>query len=209
MSDPAIQKPNVWKMRFTILISLTLLWFVWKADVFWHYYQFRQICAAEGGMQIMQPLKKNVGWEMQPPSSLQQALILTKAIPNMGFVRIKRGAYDPMPELGEGGLLDVKYVSGETYSAKVGFKPADLNAPIVYQYFSDVNREPDARISRFVQEVREVSTKKVLLRNTQLEFHWRSIAIWHWFGPSGRTGCPLVHPDVSNTSLIQTTAFAN
>lgn len=210
-----------WRRTIKIAVSLLLVYAVWKADVVWHYVQFKQLCVAEGGLQSFEPLRKGVGWERIsasaqvvngkriPHTSLQQALILTKAIPNIGFVRTLRYPNDPLPELGDDGLMDVKYVTGTTYDAKVGFKPADLSIPILYQYVSDSSWNADQRITRFVQEVRDAATQKVFLRNTQLEFHWRSIPVWHWFGPAGITGCPLVYPERSRVEQIQSTAFAN
>lgn len=197
------------KRYLSVAAGIAVMYGVWKADVFWHYYQFKQICAAEGGGQVFQPMQRNVGWETSRPASLQGALVLTKNIPNIGFVRIKRGPYDPMPELGEGGLLDVKYVSGETYSANIGFKASDLGLPIVYKYSFDSSVDSDQRITRFFEEVRDAKTDALMVRNVQLEFHWRSIPIWHWFGPAGVTGCPLVHPETGNYQLIQTKAFKN
>jgi hypothetical protein len=193
MNEPTIQKPNVWKKRFTILISLMLLWFVWKADVFWNYYQFKQLCAAEGGLKVYKKLERGRGWEQAKYSSFQGAQSISR-YPGVGFVRHKRTEHDPLPELGLNSPIDITYLGGP-YDVLVSYKvvPADLSREITYRKSSRlIDPMPEqSRTNLISLELEDAKTLRLLVAHNQFQFRWRTIPIWHWFGPSGTTGCPI------------------
>ncbi len=207
MSDPAIHKPNVWKKHAITLVSLVALWLVWKADVFWHYYQFRQLCAAEGGLQVAEPLRKGAVWTMKK-GDVRSALIVTKEIPNIAFIRVDRQKYDPLLELAEGSLLDIRYVAGQFHKPEGDyFRVANESERVLYHLDLDVTEQKQDRVRRWVHVVKDKNTGSPLASFTQVEFLWRTIPVWHWFGPSGQSGCPLKHPETISYQDIQQRAF--
>ena len=190
-----------------IVISYT----IWKADVFWNYYQFKQLCAAEGGLKIFEPLGKGMGWQEKPNSTTDVAMWYASHMPNIGFFRVNRTQYDPLPELGLGEPIDVRYVGGPTLpSTSYEFKPSDLTRPVVYEIHTKVNdKTPEnSRTNLVLFQVREAESQKVMLVYSQFQFNWRTIPYWHWFGPSGTTGCPLADDEgLRDIALINKTAF--
>jgi hypothetical protein len=200
----------LWTRRLFTLFGIVLLWFIWKADVFWNYYQFKQLCAAEGGLKVYEKLEKGKGWEVQ---SLGDSLskIYSHTIPNASFFRAKKGIGFPPSDVPIGNLVDIRYLGGPTLPmSSYDVKAADLTVPITYRIVSDVQRENNNRVSRFWFEVRETQAEKPRLRYTQFRFHWRSIPVWHWFGPSGTTGCPIpegIGKGNEDIDLINATAF--
>lgn len=209
MSDATIQKPNVWKKRLIMLISVVALWFVWKADVFWNYYQFKQLCAAEGGLKVYEKLEKGRGWELTWPSADEQnARFYISRMSNIGFFRVPKANDFPPPAIAPDTLVDVRYLGGPTLPiSSYSFQLADQAMPIKYQIATDVNRENSEHVSRYSFEVKDKETKKVFIRNDQFRYNWRTIPVWHWFGPKGQTGCPLPGYGSEDVESINKTAF--
>jgi len=209
--DAPLTARSVWGRRLSYIAFFVVGYSAWKADVFWNYYQFKKLCAAEGGLNVFEPLKKGVGWEtVWPATSVSGSMSYASQMPNVAFFRVKRTEYDPLPELGIGVPIDVRYLGGPPLPrGSYEFKPSDLSKAVVYQIVTDVQRERNDRISRFLFEVREVGSQKVMLRSTQFRFNWRTIPIWHWLGPTGQTGCPLAGYKLQDISQVNQVSFKN
>lgn len=202
MSAPAQGKTTkpIWERPWLVAAWLLLGYLVWKADVIWNYVQFRQLCAEEGGLRVYEKLQKNVGWEQVTPrgfqakASEQEARWYLSRMPNINFFRVPKANDFPPPLIPVGTLVDVRYLGAPALpSTSYSFHPADLSVQVIYQYDHDVDirQKRGDRNARFWFEVREKETQKVMLRYTQFSFHWRTIPVWHWFGPTGTTGCPI------------------
>ncbi len=199
MSEPTktMTRP-AWKKRVMVAAWLLFGYLVWKADVFWNYYQFRQLCAAEGGLKVNEKLQKNVGWEEVVRPELggqpgeQAARSYLSRMPDISFFRVPKANDFPPPLIPPGTLVDVRFLGAPALpTTSYSFQVADLSIPVIYQIHRDAKDEQDNRVTRFWFEVRERETQSVRLRYTQFRFHWRTIPVWHWFGPAGTTGCPV------------------
>ncbi len=183
----------LWTRRLFALLGIVLLWFMWKADVFWNYYQFKQLCAAEGGMKVYEKLEKGKGWAQTKYPSFQGAQSVSR-YPGVGFVRHKRMEHDPLPELGLNAPIDIIYLGGP-YAVLGSYRvvPADLTKEVVYQTSSRlIDPMPtQSRTNLISLEVKDAKTQAVLAAHNQFQFRWRTIPIWHWFGPAGTVGCPV------------------
>jgi len=184
---------SVWGRRLSYVAFFILAYLAWKADVFWNYYQFKQVCDAQGGLKVYKTLERGVGWEQATFPSLQGAQQQSRLV-GVGFVRLKRGRYDPLQALGDGALIDVRYLGGPTLPAtSYEMKPADLSRDVVYQVSSRlVDPIPEQQRTNLIAvEIQDTKTKTIHAVYNQLQFRWRTIPIWHWFGPIGTEGCPL------------------
>jgi hypothetical protein len=210
VSQPNIQKPDSWKKPLITITSVIALWFVWKADVFWNYYEFKQLCAAEGGLKVYEKLEKGKGWDLEQASE-QVARSYLSRMPNIAFIRVPKANDSPPPLIAPGTLVDVRYLGAPALpTTSYSFEAADAALPVSYRIYSDAIDEQDSRITRFWFEVRAKNTEKPMLRYTQLRFPWRTIPVWHWFGPAGTTGCPLSEvgsEGLKDLNLINETAF--
>jgi hypothetical protein len=144
-------------------------------------------------LKVYEKLERGRGWEQKTFPSYQGARYYA-SMPNVGFVRFKRTEYDVLPELGVGAAVDVTYIGGATLpESSYTSSKADLTRPIKYFVEGDLlNPTPtQARTSRTTTSIVDAFNRKVLITQTQFQFRFRTIPVWHWFGPSGTVGCPL------------------
>lgn len=184
-----------WSIHKNIVVAGALVvgYFVWKADVLWNYFQFKQLCATAGGLKVHKKLQRGLGWEEVTFPSAQGAKYYS-AIDGVGFVRFTRTKFDPFPDLEVGALIDVTYLGGPTaVEGSYSFRPADLSRPVVYQVSSKrVDPVPtQPRTNLISMTIIDAKTSNVLVTHNQFQFRWRTIPVWHWFGPGGTEGCPL------------------
>lgn len=189
------------------MVIFVLIWFAWKVDVFWNYYQFKQLCEAEGGLKVYEKLDKGRGWTVDKLFD-SEAKFYAHTLTNAGFFRAQGGVGFVPNGAKEKDLVDIRYLGGPTLPmTSYNISIADLSQIITYKIFTGVGRERSDRVTRYWFEVRDVATTKVMLRSDQFRYNWRTIPVWHWFGPAGQTGCPLPGYKSEDVELINTTAF--
>lgn len=180
-----------------ILPGLILGYGLWKADAFWNYYQFTNICAEQGGLVVFEKLEKGAGWASVNTAYDHNAKESAALMPNIGFYRAIK-AKEPQPgSIEPGTLVDVRYLGGARVNNPSAFSvaPADLSKKIKYIEAAPLSqREHGNRITRSVLEIQDAEIRKTLIRHTNFTFHWRTIPVWHWFGPAGTTECPIPYP---------------
>lgn len=129
------------------------------ADNIRGYYRFKEICEAEGGLRVLHPLQRGVGWfSPQRGGGLDAA-----AFRGVAFVRFQDAG---------GARMDYRYRAGpirdlRSYQAT----PADESKPTIYEIRSVNEGIPsERRTSRSGYEVTEIATGRLMLRWYQIGY---------------------------------------
>ena len=142
------------KLALAVVIALGLL-LTYFADNIHGYVRFKQLCDTECGLHVAQPLKKGLGWRAR------KADYSLAAWANVAFVR-----YLDVIE------YDVRYRSGPTSDERSYLvAPADETAKVTYElYWKNEPVPNESRLSRACYEVREASSKALMLRWCQIGY---------------------------------------
>lgn len=139
----------------TGLVVLAVL--VYFAENIIGYYRFQKLCESEGGVRILHPLRKDVGW-LAPEGTLGLA-----AMYGVGFTRFERG----------GMFFDRRYKGRglPLQPSSYDERPANTSIQVIYEltnFNESVAGFTRTNISGY--EVREIPSGRLMIRWTQVGY---------------------------------------
>ena len=146
--------------KFTAGIALAAVLVGWYfADNIRGYYRFKELCRTDGGLKVINSLRKNVGWLAQS----KDGGLIVASFKDVAFVRIPDAS---------GRLFDYRYISGRIEEESSYDKvPANEAASVIYEVHRvDEPLLDEVRTNRSGYEIREISTKHLMVRWYQIGF---------------------------------------
>ena len=183
------------KTVLSITLVMLLLFGWWIADIPIGYYQFKQMCEKEGGLRVLEPLEKDVGWEVKYESDAE----LPAQFDHVAFVRAA--------EYETGKLVDIKYLGGQQSFAKYDKKPADLTKIVRYSVRDEVYKVYGAiRLYRQDKTIFDLRANRKVARYSQFAFQWtnpeRTL-----LGRSDSAVCPALNKQETGWETLAFRAF--
>lgn len=165
----------------------------WKYEIFKGYYEFKQVCAKDSGLQIFEKIEKNVGWEAD---SLSKARAYQRQLDYVAFVRAPndvRKSIDFSLEMGE--LVDVTFKGGAAWGVDSSYNMprADVSITTRYRITSFVEPENGSRqLNKTVHQILDIKTGKVVVQWIQYSYKWGNPdqPFLSLLGPDGIARCP-------------------
>ena len=143
------------------------------------YFRFKELCGIEGGLKVVVPLRKNVGWLAR----LNDGGLMVASFKEVAFVRI--------PDA-NGRFFDYRYRSGRIEEeSSYGKVPAIESNSAMYEVrWVDEPLLNEIRTNRSGYEVREISTKHLAARWYQIGFRTFNQLETLFEAPSGQACYP-------------------
>jgi hypothetical protein len=123
------------------------------------YYRFKELCETEGGLRVLHPLQKGVGWRVSSHGGGLEAA----SFRDVAFVR--------MPNA-QGQLMDFRYRGGRSWDERsYEATPIDEAKPVIYEIkWTDERLPGERRTSRSGWEMREIATGRLMARWYQIGY---------------------------------------
>jgi hypothetical protein len=181
------------------LISIFLVLLVgigygsWKYEIFTGYYEFKQACTKDSGLQIFEKIEKNVGWEAD---SLSKARAYQRQLDYVAFVRAPNDVRKSIDfNLGMGELVDVTFKGGAAWGVDSSYNMprADLSIATRYRITSFVEPENSSQqLNKTTHQILDIKTGKVEVQWIQYSYKWRipDQPFLSLLGPDGIARCP-------------------
>jgi hypothetical protein len=152
-----------------LAIGLVGLYF---ADNIRGYYRFKELCETDGGLMVLHPMKKHVGWRGRKGD------YSFASFKDVAFVRYVDGAE-----------YDVRYRSGLiSNDLSYDVSPASEAEPVLYEIRWISERLPnEIRTSRSGFEIREIATGRLMVRWYQIGYSTFNQDRTLLAAPSGQT----------------------
>jgi hypothetical protein len=162
-------------------VGISLLLAVYFADNIKGYYRFKELCVAQSGLKVYQPLERNVGWFVEG-GHLENAGLLTR-LAAVDFVRYRSATDGQWYDVYRAKRLKV----GDPDYAQ---QPADLSKPVVYQRKWSTKELPtEVRVGITKTEFIDLRTNQIVASYTELGYSKFNPQNTLLAAPSG-IGCP-------------------
>jgi hypothetical protein len=150
---PYLSKTQMRLVAISLVVAGVML--AYFSDNIRGYYRFKGLCETEGGLRVLHPLRRGVGWlGRKGDHSLA-------AFPDVAFLRYRDGAE-----------FDVRYRSGLVSDERsYDTSPAHKDNEVTYELrWISESLPNEVRATRSCYEVREITTGVVMLRWCQIGY---------------------------------------
>ncbi|TCS32442.1 hypothetical protein EDC30_1236 [Paucimonas lemoignei] len=166
-----------------IFLGVVAVYGLCTYDAYKTYYDYRQLCVRDGGLQLFQKVERNVGWSAE---DLNVAKGYQRLLKDLAFVRAPNA---------NGEMVDVTYKGVGVWGADASYNMpgADFSKPVRYHINVTTQQEKESsRIHKGIVTVTDLKTGKVAYQWNQYSFYWRHTdqPIRSLLVPSGVIRCP-------------------
>jgi hypothetical protein len=175
---------------------------VYFSSNIWGYYRFKQMCSKEGGLKIIEPLEKGVGWRARTEcSDCKEGYRDQNHYPTLNGIAFLRFQDEKNGELTDMVLIPPSQPRGQ-YTEKRN--PADLSKAVVYEY-RDIRKKlkDEIRLNSSEFQVVDLRSGKIVVTNKNFSYNFTSY-VW---GVGGGGCSQVLNTEPISDSEALTKAF--